>query len=388
MTFRKKLKIGTGIPLAIFLVFAVVFYLQTWWIERCIAQVTEVDAPRSEATSRMEIDLVGMGFELLGYLQDHDPARIEQIRNYKKDFREYQGIYCQLVETPEAELSAVSVDKDIALLGKIIEELINLENHQVQRLTLLRENFDEIDGILSEGFEAHSESEGQNSYKKLATVMKMKVKTDEIRMNLSSYLADYQEKYENRIFEAQKELGILANVYKEMHVASEHKQWFERFNNIYAENLSLVKEIVALDGNETVRLKEFVKVREGLRSALGNNIEKARANFEDAQQRSYRAVGISAVVTLVLVFVGLVAALISQAYIADSVTLPITELRDAAAKISRGQYDTRIEVGSDDELGQLAESIGKITEDLKRLKALSGAFNKEAAEREETVVST
>jgi HAMP domain-containing protein len=388
MTFRKKLKIGTGVPLVIFLMFAVVFYLQTWWVERCIKRVAEVGAPRSEATSRMEIDLVGMGFELLGYLQDHDPVRIEQIQNYKKDFREYQGIYCRLVEAPEAELSVLSVDKGVALLGKITEELINLENHQVQRLTLLRENFEEMDEILGEGFRVHSESEEQNGYKKLGTVMEMKGKTDEIRRNLSSYLADYQERYENRIFEAQKELGILANVYKDLHAVSEHKQWFERFDNIYAENLSLIKEIVALDGSKRVRLDEFVKVREDLHSALGNNIEKAHANLEDARQRSYRAVGVSAVVTLVLVFVGLVAALISQAYIADSVTLPITDLRDAAAKISQGQYDTRIEIRSDDELGQLAESIGKMTEDLKRLKALSGAFSGEAAEREETRVST
>ena len=82
MELRKKLKIGMGTPVIIYLVFAVISYLQTRWIGRCLSQVTEVEAPISEAMSRMEVDLVGMGCELATYLRDHNSLRIEQIKNY------------------------------------------------------------------------------------------------------------------------------------------------------------------------------------------------------------------------------------------------------------------------------------------------------------------
>ncbi len=387
MTLKERLRLGTGIPVVIFLVFAVVFYLQFRWIGQSITQLTDVEAPKDEAASRMEINLIGTGFEIMGYLQDHDPVRIERIQAYKNNFREHQSIYCRLATAAKAELSANLIDRNIALLGKIIEELINLEDYQVQRLALLRENFDKMDEILMEGFKVHSESEEQGDYKKLRIVMEMRSKADEIRRNLSSYLANYQEQYENRIFEAQKELGILANAYKDMHILSKHGKWFERFDDIYAENLVIIKEIVTLDKNKRARLGEFVKAREKLRLILGSNLKTTHANYQDAQMSSYGAVSTSAIVTLILILIGLVAVLIFQAYIAYSVTPSITELRDAAVRISQGQYDTKIEIRSDDEFGQLAESINKMAQGLKGASVSPDALCEETAEREKAGVS-
>ena len=68
-----------GIPLVIFLVFALVSYAQTRWIQQSLERITEIERPRSSAASEMEIDLVKTGFELLGYLQDRDPKRLELI---------------------------------------------------------------------------------------------------------------------------------------------------------------------------------------------------------------------------------------------------------------------------------------------------------------------
>jgi HAMP domain-containing protein len=385
MTLSKKLKIGAGIPVIMFLVLAIVFYLQFRWMGRCFTQLTEVEVPKNEAASRMEINLIGAGFELMGYLQDHDPVRIQRIQAYKNNFKEHQSIYCRLATATKTELSADLIDRNIAFLGKIIEELINLEDYQTQRLALLSENFDKIDGILMEGFKAHGESKEQADYKKLGTVMEMRSRAGEIRVNLDSYLTNYQEQYEKGIFEAQKELGMLADVYKDF---EKHVNWFERFNAAYVENMNIIKDIMTLSRNKRDRLEKFIKEREKLRMILGDNLRETQANYVDSRLSSYRAVRTSAIVTLLLVLIGLVVTIIFQAYVAYSVILPITEIGNAAVKISRGKYDTKIDIRSDDELGQIANSISKMAEELKGTPVSSDLTGREAAEPEKAAVSS
>ncbi len=52
--------------------------------------------------------------------------------------------------------------------------------------------------------------------------------------------------------------------------------------------------------------------------------------------------------------------------ISRAISRPVTELRDAAREIGRGNLDTPIEIMSRDEIGQLAASFKKMTEDLRR----------------------
>jgi len=383
MTVRKKLKIGMGIPLVIFFVFAVVSYLQTRWIGRCLRRVVEVEAPKSEAASRMEIALSGVGFQLLGYLRDHDAERLQRISDYKEDFRRHQDVYCLLARTREAEMSAMAVEKGYAVLGKIVEELVNVEDYQVQRLSLLDENFEQTEKFLKEELKVCTGPQEGDVHKRVETLVEMMIQTDDIRGNLGFYLKTHQEQYEKGVYESQDSAERLAGVYRDLAGASERGQWLDQLGILHAQRIGLIKEIVALDGKKKTGLERFVGRKEVLRSVLGDNVEKAAANFEDAKRTSYKAVDISTIVSLILVSIGLAVALISQAYIAYIITVPITQLRDAAIRISQGRYDRAIGIESDDELGQLADSIGKIAEELERTKGSPDALRKGAAERQE-----
>jgi PAS domain S-box-containing protein len=64
------------------------------------------------------------------------------------------------------------------------------------------------------------------------------------------------------------------------------------------------------------------------------------------------------------IIVTILAVLISISF-SRSISKPVTKLRDAAIKIGRGDLDTKIEVKTKDEIGQLATSFKKMSEDLK-----------------------
>ncbi len=302
MTFKKKLEIGTGIPLFIFLILSVIFYLQVRWIGGSIGRVTEVEAPRCRALLNMDVELVRIGSEMMGYLLDPNPEVIERIEKYKKGFRQYQSVYCRLTEAEQGSASVVEIDRNSAKLWKVTEELTNLREYQGQRLALLRENLEEVDRISDAGFKSCTESEDMPTFDELKPFMEMRIWTDNVEEAINCYLIDHRQECKNRIFNSQENFGLLLEGYKEQNDVSPQGAWLEQLCNLHADNGRLVGDVVALEQRQEVRLQDFMKIRDELRSTLGVDIEQSHANFEGASQKSQRSVAISTAVTLILVF--------------------------------------------------------------------------------------
>jgi len=63
-------------------------------------------------------------------------------------------------------------------------------------------------------------------------------------------------------------------------------------------------------------------------------------------------------------------------YLTKSITNPIFELRDAAGKLSEGNFNIKIKLKSKDEIGQLANSFNEMALELKKLKAELEKYSK------------
>jgi HAMP domain-containing protein len=388
MTIRKKLEVGIGIPLVIFLVFSVIFYLQVRWIGGHIKQLTELEAPKCKAALSMKSELIGMGFALVGYLNNPDMAEVEWIEKYKKVFRENQSIYCQLSEDRRDELSTVAIDKNVAVLWKMIEELINLHNHQRQRLEMLQERLEEVDKISAEGLKSCSETPARQTFDELRPFMEMRIWSDDVEKDIHCYLKMHRKKCRDKIYRDQENFGRLLKGYEGPGSVSSKDRWLGQICGIQTEVASLVDDIITLEDRKQSRLNDFLGKKEALSTILEAEIEKAHGNFEQVSRKSYGAVAISTAVTLALVFAGLISAFVSQAYMNYTVMQPITVLRDVAAKISGGQYNIRMRIESDDELGQIANSISRMAEELKGISVQPDSSGEGTAEREKAGVST
>ena len=68
---------------------------------------------------------------------------------------------------------------------------------------------------------------------------------------------------------------------------------------------------------------------------------------------------------LLLVFLGLIIIWFGGSYLSNKIARPIIVLRDAAAKISQGNLDTKIDTGSRNEIGQLSEAFNEMATKLK-----------------------
>ena len=67
---------------------------------------------------------------------------------------------------------------------------------------------------------------------------------------------------------------------------------------------------------------------------------------------------------LTILVLATICAIVISLFISKTISKPITKLKDAAEAIGRGNLDTRINIESKDEIGQLADSFEKMTEDL------------------------
>ena len=388
MTIRRKMNFGIGIPLVIFLVFSVIFYTQIRLLGRNIKQVTEVEAPKCRAVLNMKSELAGIGFDLVGYLNNSRAEEVESMEQYKKEFRVNQGIYCQLTTDKQDEMLAVTIDKNIAILWKMIEELVNLHNYQRQRLSKFHEILEEVERISEDGLKSCSESPEIHTFDGLRPFMEMRIWGEDVEEDIHCYLKRHQKKCRDKIYQDQENFSRVFNGYEGPDSVLSKDQWLGQVCSIQGEVASLVDDIITLEDRKESRLNEFFGKKDGLSTILEAEVDKAHGDFEEASRKSRGTVAVSTAVALVLAFAGLISGFVSQAFMNYTIMQQITVLRDAAAKISEGQYNTRMKIESDDELGQIASSIGKMAEELKGLSASSDLSSGESVRREKAGISS
>ena len=118
--------------------------------------------------------------------------------------------------------------------------------------------------------------------------------------------------------------------------------------------------------NHTELIRKFHDASSGARSAgveivdietsnLNQNIEHAITNAEFMWKIIFIVVVITIVLSLTIGF-----------FLAHFISKPIIKLRDAAVEIGKGKLDTKIEIKSNDEVGDLTDAFNQMTENLKK----------------------
>ena len=77
---------------------AVGSYLQLRLVEGKLAKIVDEEEPQSAAAYELEINLIGTGFAVLGYLHDHDPQHLDRIREDEAEFRSYLARISNLIQ--------------------------------------------------------------------------------------------------------------------------------------------------------------------------------------------------------------------------------------------------------------------------------------------------
>jgi two-component system, NtrC family, sensor histidine kinase KinB len=108
-----------------------------------------------------------------------------------------------------------------------------------------------------------------------------------------------------------------------------------------------------------------------LRDLCFNLFEINQAALFNAESRTHSIANQTAFGTLMTAVITLILSIIATAWLINGVVTPAEQLTETVKQIGRGQLDLKIDVLSDDEIGQLSREFNKMTERLKRFEQMN-----------------
>ncbi len=155
------------------------------------------------------------------------------------------------------------------------------------------------------------------------------------------------------------------------------------------ENLTHLEEVEEFVEGDALIHKDSADISEGIQGTLvvANHAHLVVPDWAVVVElpvwEAYKPVLASLKLTIWTMLLSFALALVAGVYLAKRITKPVIDLRDAAGRIGQGKMDTRIEVKSRDEIGQLAASFNQMIEDLNRTTVSRDALMEEVAERKQ-----
>jgi signal transduction histidine kinase len=153
------------------------------------------------------------------------------------------------------------------------------------------------------------------------------------------------------------------------------------------ENLGYLKEVREFaEGNESIHVRR-AEISRGIlgTSVLTTHVPLGTPDWAVIAElpilEAYDTVIRSFVFSILIMICSFILAIISGIFLAKRITKPIVELRDATKRIGRGNLDTKIEVQSKNEIGELAISFNQMIEDLNKITVSRNSLKKEVRQR-------
>ena len=125
MTIARKLWLGFGGLILIFVIACLVIFLSERVVSNALGEIVEVEEPTRAASYEMEINTAEMARDVLDYLQTGDPRYREEFREDRADFERFKDRYDRLVDTENGERHGERIEslyEEYAALG---EDLIS-----------------------------------------------------------------------------------------------------------------------------------------------------------------------------------------------------------------------------------------------------------------------
>jgi signal transduction histidine kinase len=376
LTVQTRLVLVLGLMPVPFMVATVLFHRQSQLVSESVRSITEVKEPSSNAAHEMEINLIGTGFAVLGYLHDRDPVHLERIRDNAGSFQKCQQRYQELEQSAHARQLGAKVDQGYTRFRALGSDLVRIEDEQTTKMNAFLKDLDLIVELLDTKIQASINQNDPEAYRKLQATMDLEINSNGIAKGLGNFLRTRQPEYKERVLTDVQDFQTSFHLYRGLPLSAQEKEWATEIERLFAQAVTLAGAIMALDIAEQEGLAEFVRVRRELGHLLHDEVQSlTHQEIVAATDAVHRTVSTTRTLILGLLVSGLLLGGVLAVVLARSITKPVSHLIAVSQAIARGELSQEARVTSHDEFRLLAESFNQMVrarrqaEDSERMRA-------------------
>ena len=360
-TIGTKLGAGIGTMVMLCIAIGLVSYLQSRVVSDKIREITEVREPVNTAVHGMESSLEQTGLATLGFLSTGDAGFMESFQTSRNAFEESDRKYG----------AAGGADPGVKLRQGFKEfcaqaaDQIELRNLQSRNMSALLKEVDEIEGLLKDRIVSSIKADDPLAYRREQAALQMEVNANAMTKSLGSFLVTGEPEFESRLHRAGSEFQRYFDIYRNVTISSEEKEWTGRLALLSGHCTGLAQVIADEHKERTQKLAAFVLAYTDLGTILNDRLElRTEKNLAQAKEDVLSTEAAANTRIAIAVLACVVAGLLGGALATKSITTPIRELASVMHRVAQGGELRRVEISSSDELRSLGDAFNLMTAQL------------------------
>ncbi len=245
----------------------------------------------------------------------------------------------------------------------------NKEEHAHTKIAELFKHQVEMDHLLDNHIQLVTFQNNAAGVNKLKATMELEININGIAKGLGEYLRSHDSRYEARVMKDENDFTHFFKQYHESDLSSEEVQWAEELNVVFIESVRLTQEIIAINKLITSNRNEFVKSRRIMDQLLDEGIQEIAVDERNITSReANESISLTIRYASILLLFGVLINAAAAVFFSRELTRSIKKLSSSAKSISRGDLTTRVEISSNDEIGELADTFNVMAEELNNAK--------------------
>ena len=350
-----------GLLLFLFFVTSTVSHFLTVRIEDDVKHLVLVEDTQQDAVARMGIRLAEIAGAIQVYGRDRSDVKDSEIDRRQRDFERAAGIYQRLADTAEERDLIQQVIGIFAELRNLSAQIIAHTDEQHSELPPLRAKMQTVDELVDEKIRQTQEAEIFSKPTGFKSLLGMGSKIGEYISYLEAYAVVGLPADRDLAFVSQAAFEWYLASYHDSIVSAEERAWVEALRTEFVALSAASDRLVDIIDRKRAFLSEFGVQRARIEELIDNRLlPMVLLARRKVQGNVSFSISFAIWFLLSMTLFGVVVGAAASIALTRGLVKPILRLTEGAEAIGRGNFDHRIDIRSNDEIGQLADSFNRM----------------------------
>lgn len=331
-----------------------------------VKQVVEVDDPLERATLEMEINVHEATEGILSYVFEPHPRYIDRFHDSLEDYERYAAQFTTLMTASgKADLAdkVTGIQQQHHTLGDEIIEVVQQRN---SALATFAAKAEELDNLTDDSLQKGLDPEDPDYVTKLHATLDLEINADEAISAITGYATSSNRKLLHELADAREDFERFLVLYRTTSLSKAEQSLIESISKDFDDLLAIGDQIVFLTDSLTSKLQAFRDTLKEFDSVIDDEVQlvvHARKQTAHAETQSTSLFALTIIIVMALVV--LITAAVSTWIITSKIGRSFRTLVTGIGKFANGNFEHRISLRSDDELGKLGTAFNQMVEQRK-----------------------